>query len=64
MSEPNEAQKAAMIKFCLGNAGEIKYVPHFNEGGMCTVQVVIRERAERYMREGAAKKERGELSEL
>lgn len=34
---PNEAQKQAMIAFCVQNAGNIKYVPHFNVQGVCTV---------------------------
>lgn len=45
MGEPNDEQKAAMIAFCVRNAGEIKYVPQFNDSGQCTVQEIIRKRA-------------------
>lgn len=36
-----DAQKSAMIKFCLDYAGELKYVPVFNKEGICTVNAFI-----------------------
>lgn len=32
-----DAQKNAMIQFCLDYAGEIKYVPVFNKEGVVTL---------------------------
>lgn len=37
----NDLQRQAMIDFCVANAGEIKYVPEFNEQGRCTVKASI-----------------------
>lgn len=39
--EPNEAQKAAMVAFCIRKAGDIAYVPVFDSNGVCTVSKVI-----------------------